>query len=470
MVRMIPKTIGRYKVKSKIAEGGMATILRGHDPRFKRDVAIKMLPHEFLHDRTFRTRFEREAETIAALEHPAIVPVYDYGEEDGQPFFVMRYMPGGSLADRIMKGPLPVAEAARLVARLAPGLDTAHAKGIIHRDLKPANILFDQYNEPYISDFGIVKINEAGMTLTGTAMTIGTPDYMSPEQASGDARLDGRSDIYALGIMLFEMLTGHTPYVADTPLGMAYKHVNEPLPHVLDKKPTLPPGCQTVIEKATAKRREDRYPNATAMAEALSVVARSVAAPSKDTGAMILPGKTAKSKTAADKLPKSKTAAEKASKGKASAKPKVVNTQATTVPLGLEKITVSLPFDLRTTLESAAAILKRRIWIVPVGVVGVCLLLGVIAVVWFAITMAARSSPKAVVNTVSANVRTGPGVDSSQLTDVSKGDELEIKGRSADGKWLLVVLPDQRQGWISASLVETAVNIDRLPVVETPPP
>jgi hypothetical protein len=202
----------------------------------------------------------------------------------------------------------------------------------------------------------------------------------------------------------------------------------------------------------------------------LSVVARSVAAPSKDTGAMILPGKTAKSKTAADKPPKSKTAAEKASKGKASAKPKVVNTQATTVPLGLEKITVSLPFDLRTTLESAAAILKRRIWIVPVGVVGVCLLLGVIAVVWFAITMAARSSPKAVVNTVSANVRTGPGVDSSQLTDVSKGDELEIKGRSADGKWLLVVLPDQRQGWISASLVETAVNIDRLPVVETPPP
>ena len=217
---MIPKAIGRYKVKAKIAEGGMATIFRAHDPRFKRDVAIKMLPREFLHDRTFRTRFEREAEIIASLEHPTIVPVYDYGEEDGQPYFVMRYMPGGSLAERILEMPLPVAEAARILARLAPGLDAAHAKSIIHRDLKPANILFDQYDEPYISDFGIVKIVEAGTTLTGQAMTIGTPDYMSPEQASGEM-LDGRSDVYSLGIVLFEMLTGSLPYVADTPLGLA---------------------------------------------------------------------------------------------------------------------------------------------------------------------------------------------------------------------------------------------------------
>src|SRR3990172_8469718 len=184
MPRMIPKAIGRYKVKAKIAEGGMATIFRAHDPRFKRDVAIKMLPREFLHDRTFRTRFEREAEIIASLEHPTIVPVYDYGEEDGQPYFVMRYMPGGSLAERILEMPLPVAEAARILARLAPCLAAAHAKSIIHRDLKPANILFDQYDEPYISDFVIVKIVEAGTTLTGKAMTIGTPDYMSPEPSS----------------------------------------------------------------------------------------------------------------------------------------------------------------------------------------------------------------------------------------------------------------------------------------------
>jgi serine/threonine-protein kinase len=182
---MAPRTIGRYQIKKALGRGGMATVHLAHDPRFKREVALKVLPREFLHDPTFHARFEREAQTIAAIEHPAIVPVYDFGEQEGQPFLVMRYMPGGSLADRLSQGPLTIAETAEVMKRLAPALDIAHEKGIIHRDLKPGNILFDQYGEAYLSDFGIVKLAQATTTFTGSSV-IGTPAYMSPEQVHGD--------------------------------------------------------------------------------------------------------------------------------------------------------------------------------------------------------------------------------------------------------------------------------------------
>src|SRR5690606_13683696 len=137
-----------YEIIDQLGQGGMATVFRAFDPRFKREVALKLLPHALLHDPTFRVRFEREAQTIAALEHPAIVPVYDFGEADGQPYLVMRLMTGGTLADRLAQGPLPMSEVARIFNRLAPALDAAHKQGIIHRDLKPGNILFDQWHEP----------------------------------------------------------------------------------------------------------------------------------------------------------------------------------------------------------------------------------------------------------------------------------------------------------------------------------
>ncbi len=488
---MIPKTIGRYKVKAKIAEGGMATIYRAHDPRFKRDVAIKILPREFLHDRTFRTRFEREAEIIAALEHPAIVPVYDYGEEDEQPYFVMRYMPDGSLAERVLERSLPLAEAARIISRIAPALDAAHAKGIIHRDLKPANILFDQYDEPYISDFGIVKIVEAGTTLTGKAMTIGTPDYMSPEQASGET-LDGRSDVYSLGIVLFEMLTGNLPYVADTPLGLAYKHVNEPLPHVQDKMPTLPPGCQRVIEKATAKRKEDRYPTAVAMAAALSVVAQSVAAPPKNTTGFFTSVKPGRAK-AADKGEKPKAAPGRkpkialdksspagAAEKRAPAKPRAVNTEALTVRLGPDQSTPLL--RLRGLIQAILPHLKRPVGIVAlVGVLGVCLLAGAAAAVWLAATLTPHATPPAasptstskavaVVNVDNVFVRAGPGGSYDRVATLKKGDRLDVRGRSEDSKWLGVNLPDQQQGWIATNTVTLSVDIQSLPPLPFRPP
>jgi serine/threonine-protein kinase len=270
--------IGRYEIKGELGRGGMATVYHGYDPRFKREVAIKVLPREFLHDPTFRARFEREAQTIAALEHPAIVPVYDFGEEAGQPFIVMRLMTGGSLADRLARGPLPIAEAARLYARLASALDEAHARGIIHRDLKPGNILFDSRNDPYLSDFGIAKLSQASAAFTGSGV-IGTPAYMSPEQAKGERDIDGRSDVYALGAILFEVLSGQAPYEADTPMGVVVKHIVEPVPRILSVNPNLPGDCETIISRAMAKEREARFQTASAMAEALTTTSQGRPAP-----------------------------------------------------------------------------------------------------------------------------------------------------------------------------------------------
>jgi serine/threonine protein kinase len=253
------KLIGRYEVKSEIAKGGMATVFHAYDPRFERDVAIKVLPTAFLHDPQFRVRFEREAKTIALLEHPAIVPVYDFGEEEGQPYIVMRYMSGASLNERIGHGAMPIEESVQIVSRLAPALDAAHARNIVHRDLKPGNILFDQYGNAYLSDFGIARIAlEGSATLTGEAI-LGTPVYMSPEQVQGNKDLDGRSDIYALGVLIFQMLSGQTPYQSDTPAKVMMMHILQPVPNILETKPDLPEGFQTVIAKSMAKEPEDRY-------------------------------------------------------------------------------------------------------------------------------------------------------------------------------------------------------------------
>ncbi|MFZ6030715.1 MAG: serine/threonine protein kinase [Chloroflexota bacterium] len=256
---MIPQRIGRYELIAELGRGGMATVYRAHDPRFKRDVAIKLMPAQFLSDPTFRARFEREAQMIAALEHPAIVPVYDFGDEDSQPYLVMRYMPGGSLADKLAHGPLSPMDASHIIARLSSALDQVHTHGIVHRDLKPANVLFDQYGEAYLSDFGIARLSEATTNLTGDAI-VGTPAYMSPEQARGETDIDGRSDLYALGVMLFQMLTGKQPYEAPTPIAVAMKHITDPVPRLTEVRPDMPPTYDRVIESAMAKNRQDRFP------------------------------------------------------------------------------------------------------------------------------------------------------------------------------------------------------------------
>jgi len=239
----------------------MATVFLAFDPNVEREVALKLLPREFMFHSSFRERFSREAKIIASLDHPNIVPIFDFGEVEGQPFFVMRYLTGGTLSDQLKAGPLGLQEAANLVEKIGSALDYAHQKGVIHRDLKPANILFDQFNTPNLADFGIARIQETGATLTGSVF-LGTPSYMSPEQVHGNRKLDGRSDIYALGVILYEALTGKKPYKADTAASLAIKHITEPVPEIREVMPSLPPGTETVIHRTMAKEPEHRYPNA----------------------------------------------------------------------------------------------------------------------------------------------------------------------------------------------------------------
>ena len=257
----IPTKIGRYEIKSELGRGGMATVYRAFDPSFDREVAIKVLPREMMHDPQFRARFEREIKMVAALEHPSIVPVYDVGDEDGQPYFVMRFMTGGSLSNWIAKGKIPLEDTARIIGKIAQGLSYAHKKGIIHRDLKPDNILFDDNDDPFISDFGIAKLTESTSgSLTGSGV-IGTPAYMSPEQAQGE-EIDGRSDVYGLGVIVYQMLSGQQPYNADTPMGVVVKHITEPVPEILNVTPTLPYDVDQIIRSSMAKDKTKRYATA----------------------------------------------------------------------------------------------------------------------------------------------------------------------------------------------------------------
>jgi serine/threonine protein kinase len=267
--------VGRFELQREIDRGGMAVVYLARDPQLGRAVALKILPREFMFSPKFRARFEREAKVLVSLQIPGIVPVYDFGEHEGQPYLVMRYMVGGDLTNRIRQGPMSITESAEILSRIAPALDEAHRRGLIHRDLKPGNVLFDEENIAYLADFGVVKLTEdQSMTLTTQGGVIGTPAYMSPEQVMGKDELDGRSDIYALGAILYQMLTSQVPYKSDTPMGQAMMHVVEPLPDVQEARPELPPEAQEIIEKAMAKDRADRYPTAGALAEAVNDLAR----------------------------------------------------------------------------------------------------------------------------------------------------------------------------------------------------
>ena len=271
-----PTTIGRYEIVNEIGRGGMATVYRAFDPLVKRDVAIKLLPREFMHNTDFRARFEQEARIIATLEHPAIVPIYDFGEDGDQPYIVMRLLTGGTLSDRIAHGPMPLVEVSRIISAIAPGLDQAHSQGIIHRDIKPANVLFDGFNNPHLSDFGLVKmVNPGGGSAPDSGM-FGTPEYMAPEMASR-GQITYLIDIYALGVAIWEMLTGKPPFSADTPVGLLMAHATQALPDLHEMLPDLPDVVQDVLAVAMAKAPADRYQTAQELAndlEAISVTGK----------------------------------------------------------------------------------------------------------------------------------------------------------------------------------------------------
>lgn len=265
---ILGKTINGYEVTGVIGRGGMATVYKARQLSMNRTVALKVLPRQFVDDETYIQRFNREVKIVSQLEHRNIVPVYDYGEYERQPFIAMRYMPDGSLDQLLRDGPIPVDKVLDIIRQIAPALDYAHNKHVLHRDLKPSNVLLDDGGGAYLTDFGIARIlgEASGSTIT-TQGVVGTPSYMSPEQAQGHS-LDGRSDVYSLGIMLFEMLTGRRPFESDTAYGVAVMQVTTPPPSPRAMNPTLSPVVEQVIYKALSKQPATRYQTAEAMVKA----------------------------------------------------------------------------------------------------------------------------------------------------------------------------------------------------------
>ncbi|MGB7339691.1 MAG: protein kinase [Phototrophicaceae bacterium] len=267
---LVGKIVSGYEILHPIGEGGMATVYLAKQQSMNRQVAIKVLPKHFVKDDTYMERFRREVDIASKLEHRNIIPVYDYGEYEGQPFIVMRYMHAGSLDDVLQNSPLNPDQIYQLLSQIAPALDYAHSKGVLHRDLKPSNVLMDDDGGAFLTDFGIARVvgdNSPGLTTQGV---VGTPSYMSPEQAQGK-ELDGRSDIYALGVMLFEMATGRRPFENDTPYSIAVMQVTEQPPMPRNLNPNISSALEIVILKALKKSRDERYQTGIALTEALKL-------------------------------------------------------------------------------------------------------------------------------------------------------------------------------------------------------
>ncbi|MBI4618173.1 MAG: protein kinase [Planctomycetes bacterium] len=268
MTSLSGKKIGPFEILEPIGKGGMATVYKAHQASVDRFVAVKLLPADLSGDRTFVERFRREARTIAKLEHPHILPVYDHGEDGGMFYIAMRFLPGGSLRDRIdAKGPLALAEALRILEQVGGALGHAHRKGVLHRDIKPSNVLLDDRGDAFLSDFGLAR-PKVGSDLTAADHVVGTPMYMSPEQALGE-KVDERSDLYALGVLLYEVLTGDLPFQSETPLAILMKKVKEPVPSPRLKRPELPESVERVVLKALARLPKDRHRSADEMVEEL---------------------------------------------------------------------------------------------------------------------------------------------------------------------------------------------------------
>lgn len=283
MKGLIGQKVGQYRIVELLGEGGMGSVYRARQDSIKRDVAVKIIEPRLAKKGDFQTHFKREAQVVASLSHPHILKVFDFGMVHGfylrlidgetdpltdMAYLAMEILNGGSLYEMLYKQTLPLSRVVQIVDQLAGALDYAHGRGIIHRDLKPQNVLLDDVGNIFLTDFGIAKILSDTATLTQTGIAIGTPSYMAPEQWMGKTDESGRSDLYSLGVMLFEMLADRLPFRADTPYLMMYKHCNDEAPLLSQFRKDLPPSVDAILAKALAKDPQARFKTAGELSEA----------------------------------------------------------------------------------------------------------------------------------------------------------------------------------------------------------
>lgn len=255
----IGENVGPYRIIEQLGQGGMATVFKAYHAALDRYVALKVLHPAFHQDQSFTMRFQREARVVARLEHPNIVPIYDYSEHEARPYLVMKYIEGDTLKARLNQGPLLSEEIENVVNSVGAALAYAHRQGILHRDIKPSNVMIATDGMIYLADFGLARIAEAGESTMSSDSIMGTPQYISPEQAMGKKDLDAGTDIYSFGVMLYEMVVGQVPFSADTPFSIIHDHIYTPLPLPRKVNPNVPEPVQRVLLKSLAKDRLDRY-------------------------------------------------------------------------------------------------------------------------------------------------------------------------------------------------------------------
>jgi serine/threonine protein kinase len=290
------RQFGSYQIIAPLGEGGMAAVYKAYQPAMERYVALKVLPRAFADNPLFIARFKREAKLLAQLQHPHILPVFDYGQADGYSYLVMPFIQSGTLTDSLTGVPAPLPRIRQVITQIGEALNYAHARGSVHRDVKPSNVLIDESGNCLLADFGLARMTEDSVNLTSSGTILGTPAYMSPEQGSGQ-KVDARSDIYSLGIIFYEMATGRVPYKAETPIAVIFKHIRDPLPPARTLNPELPEAVELAIQKALSKSPEDRYQTAAELVQAVQAAIPNAPAAPTDHQGVITPDQPPAGKT-----------------------------------------------------------------------------------------------------------------------------------------------------------------------------